>query len=189
MLSLNRIFAIRPASVSRIAGLGFLALVAAAVPASAQQQGTLRTRVEPGHAGVFVDGKYLGPAKNFGVARKYSLPAGEHEVKLVEPRYEDMTTKVTITAGKTTVLNQSLKALPLAKPPYGLLKIEGAHKYSPVYINEKCYGQAAEFDNFVQGLKIPPGEYAVKVVGVEGGPSKDEKVKVEADKTTIIKMK
>lgn len=163
--------------------------MAVAVPAAGQQQGYLRTRLDPGHAGVFVDGKYLGPARNFGVARKYALPAGEHEVKLVEPRYEDATQKVTITAGKTTVLSHSLKALPLAKPPYGLLKIVGAHKFSPVYINEKYYGQAAEFDNFVQGLRIPPGDYEIKIVGVEGGASKDEKVKIEANKTTVITVK
>ena len=145
--------------------------------------------MEPGHAGVFADGKYLGPAKNFGMSRKYSLAPGDHEIKLVEPRFEEATQKVTVAAGKTTVLAHSLKPLELPKGPYGLLKIQGAHKYSPVYINEKYYGQAAEFDNFVQGLKIPAGEYKVQVVGVEGGPSKEETVKIEGGKTELIKMK
>ena len=47
--------------------------------ASAQQTGTLRVKVNPGRTGVFVDGKYVGPAKNLGHTRRYKLAAGEHE--------------------------------------------------------------------------------------------------------------
>jgi hypothetical protein len=53
----------------------------------------LKTKVNPGRAGVFVDGKYLGPAANFRMARKYTLAEGEHEVRPTEPRYEDLVTK------------------------------------------------------------------------------------------------
>jgi hypothetical protein len=94
------------------------------LPITAQNGGGfLETKVNPGRAGVFVDGKYLGPAANFRVARKYALAAGEHEVKLVEPRYEEFSTKVTITAGKTTVISETMKALPAAKPPFGRLRM------------------------------------------------------------------
>jgi hypothetical protein len=172
-----------------LAGLGILMLMALAAPVFAQKPGYLKTVVEPGRAGVFVDGKYVGPAKNFGSARKYPLTAGEHEVKLAEPRYEEVTQKVTITAGKTTVLNQSLKALPVPKPPFGMIRIVGAAKYSAVYINDKYYGHADEYSNSSQRLLIPPGEYDVKVVGVDGGASKEEKVKITADQTTIITVK
>ena len=72
--------------------------------ASAQQTGTLRVKVNPGRTGVFVDGKYVGPAKNLGHTRRYKLAAGEHEVVLREPRYQDQSQKVTITAGKTTTI-------------------------------------------------------------------------------------
>ncbi len=172
-----------------LAGLGILVLMAMAAPVFGQKPGYLKTVVEPGRAGVFVDGKYVGPAKNFGSARKYPLAAGEHEVKLVEPRYEEVDQKVTITAGKTTVLNQSLKALPPPKPPFGMIRIMGATKYSAVYINDKYYGHADEYSNPSQRLLIPPGEYDVKVVGVDGGASKEEKVKVTADQTTVINVK
>ena len=33
-----------------------------------------------------------------------AVPAGQHEVKLADPRYEEYTTKVAINAGKTTVI-------------------------------------------------------------------------------------
>src|ERR1035441_7741613 len=64
----------------------------------------LKTKVDPGRAGVFVDGKYVGPAANFKVARKYAVAPGKHEVKLVDPRFEDFTTTVDVEAGKTVVV-------------------------------------------------------------------------------------
>ena len=155
----------------------------------AGQQGFLKTKVDPGRTGVFVDGKYVGPAANFKIARKYALTEGEHEVKLSDPRYEEVTTKVTIKAGKTTTLSEKLHALPLAKPPFGLLRIAHATKYDAVYINGRFYGHAAEFDNFAQGLLLNPGEYTVKIVPLEGGREHEEKIKIEANKTTFVNEK
>lgn len=99
-----------------------LIAVLGAVVCLAADTGKLKTDVNPGRAGVVIDGKYVGPAKNFGFAQSYTLPAGEHEVRLLEPRYEEVSLKVTITAGKQTVLNETMKALPPAKPPFGTLK-------------------------------------------------------------------
>ena len=81
--------------IAKLNTLVAAALIAAA-SLSAQQTGTLKTKVDPGRAGVFVDGKYVGPAGNFGIGRKYTLAAGEHKIKLVEPRYEDVETTVKI---------------------------------------------------------------------------------------------
>ena len=154
------------------------------------QQGTgyLKAKVNTGRAGVFIDGKYVGPAANFRMARKYALPAGEHEVKLAEPRYEEVTTKVQIVAGKTTVIKETLKELPLAKPPFGRLRVEAPDKYSAVFVEGKFMGHSGEFNNPVQGLLLNPGDYTVKVVPTSGAEH-EEKIKIEADKVTIIKVK
>src|SRR5437588_7270850 len=85
----------------------------------AQEMGSLSVKAHPGRAGVFVDGKYLGPAANFRIARTYPVAAGAHEVMLIDPRYEELTTKVTVKAGKKTTISETLKALPPAKPPFG----------------------------------------------------------------------
>jgi len=164
-----------------------LALTAVAVSAIAQQSsGYLKLKVEPGRAGVFVDGKYLGPAANFGVGRKYALSPGEHEVKLSEPRYEEVVTKVTIQGGKTMNLAQSMKPLPEAKPPFGILRTIAPDKFSAVYVNGRFMGHAGEFNNPLQGLKLNPGEYKVSIVPV-GGAAHEESIKIEADKTTIVR--
>jgi hypothetical protein len=153
-----------------------------------QGDGYLKAKVNTGRAGVFIDGKYVGPAANFRMARKYAVPAGEHEVKLADPRYEEATTKVQIAAGKTTVIKETLKALPLAKPPFGRLRVETTDKYAAVFVDGKFMGHSGEFNNPLQGLLLNPGEYTVKVVP-PSGPEHEEKIKIEADKVAIIKVK
>ncbi len=159
----------------------------ALLPAAAQQSGYLKAKVNPGRAGVFVDGKYLGPAANFKSARKYTVPAGEHELKLVEPRYEEITQKITIQPGKTLTVQQTMKALPPPKPPFGRLRVICPDKYAAVYINGKFYGHADEFSNSSQGLLLNPGEYDVRVEPTSGGAAIVQKVKIEADKIVIVK--
>ena len=167
-----------------------LLIAVTSIPVVAQQNtGYLKTKVDPGRAGVFIDGKYVGPAGNFGVGRKYAVAAGEHEVRLVEPRYEDVVTKVTVQAGKTAQLAQTMKALPPAKPPFGRLRTMSADKFAAVYVNGRFMGHAGEFNNSVQGLMLNPGAYTVKIVPVSGGEGHEEQVKIEADKVTIVQAK
>lgn len=173
--------------ISRQGRCAMLLLAIAAVPVLGQQNaGYLKMKVNPGRAGVFIDGKYVGPAANFGVGRKYSVAAGEHEVRLVEPRYEDAVSTVAVQAGKTTNVAQAMKALPLAKPPFGRLRTISEDKYSAVFVNGKFMGHAGEFNNSMQGLLLNPGEYAVKIVPVGSDQGREEQVKIEADKVAIV---
>ena len=149
--------------------------------------GYLKVKANPSSAGVFVDGKYLGPAANFGFTRRYALPAGEHEVILRDPRCQDFTTKTTIEAGRTSSISQSLQPATLSPPPYGLLRIEGgSSKFDAVFVNEKFMGHVDEFNNFAQGLLLNPGEYTLKVISPSGNQELEQKIKVEEKKTTIV---
>lgn len=175
--------------ITTFARIAALLIAVAGIPILGQQNtGYLKTRVNPGRAGVFIDGKYVGPAANFKIGRKYAVAAGEHEVRLSEPRYEDVVTKVTIEPGKTTKLAQTMKALPLAKPPFGRLRTPSPDKFAAVYVNDKFMGHADEFSNSGQGLLLNPGEYKVKVVPVSGGQGREETVKIEADKVTVVRL-
>jgi hypothetical protein len=151
--------------------------------------GQLKTKVSPGRAGVFIDGNYLGPAANFRVARTYTLSAGEHELMLTEPRYKDFTTKISIEAGKTTVLKQRLDPLPAPKPPFGRLRIthEAGAKFAAVYLNGKYMGHIDEFSNFAQGLLVNPGEYQVRIASAGGGQDFQENVTIRENRTTTVK--
>ena len=134
-----------------------------------QGVGYLKANIDPGRAGVFVDGKYLGPATNFGIARKYALTPGEHELRLVDPRYEELTTTIQIRDGKVTDLWEELKRMPEPKAPFGTLRIMCPDKFAAVYLNGRFYGHADEFSNPYQGLLLSPGEYEVRVVPTQGG--------------------
>jgi len=166
-----------------------LAPAALAQGSGEPRTGTLKTNVSPGRAGVFIDGKYMGSAANFKRGHKFALNAGEHEVTLVDPRYEEFKTTVMIPAGGSVTLSQRLKELPKPQPPFGRLKTVDFDKYSAVYLNGKFYGHADEIDNFAQGLLIRPGEYTVRVTSVEGATLHEETVKVVEDKTTIVRGK
>jgi len=161
-------------------------LMIASLACAAADSGRLKTEVDPGRAGVFVDGKYVGPAANFKIARTYELPAGQHEVRLVDPRYEEIVKTVTITAGKKTVIKETMKALPPAKPPFGKLRIENADHFAAVYVNDRYMGHVDEFSNYAQALLLNPGTYEVKIVPLNGAPV-TKTVTVEADKTVLVK--
>lgn len=166
-----------------------LALIAAAgISAVAQQNtGSLKTKITPGSAGVFVDGKYVGPASSFGIGRKYTIAAGEHEIRLADPRYEEYVTKVTIEPGKTTTLSQTLKPAPRPSPPFGVLRTISADKFAAVYVNGRYMGHADEFNNPWQGLQLNPGEYIVKIARAGSDQGREEKIRIEADRVTIVR--
>ena len=102
------------------------AFILVALSCAAADTGRLKLEVNPGRAGVFIDGKYVGPAANFKVGQTYQVVPGEHEIKLEDPRYQEIVKKVTIEAGKKTVMKETMMALPPAKPPFGKLRIENA---------------------------------------------------------------
>lgn len=163
-------------------------LVAGCSALVAQQSTTyLKAKVDPGRAGVFVDGKYLGPAANFKVARKYALPPGQHQLKLIDPRYEEIDMTVSLNAGKTTVIEQKMKALPTVKGPFGEIKTKYPDKFAAVYVNDKFYGHSGEFDHAPQGLLLTPGTYTVKIESSSGGAPVSKTVQVEAGKTVVVK--
>lgn len=169
-------------------GLCAAALLFASSALVAQPQGSayLKTKVKPGRAGVFVDGKYVGPAANFRLARTYTVAPGRHEVKLVDPRYEEANTTVELVAGKTTVVSQTLKPLPTPTGPFGTLRTKSSDKFAAVYINDKFYGHVDEFSNPAQGVLLPPGEYNVRIEPLTGGGTVAKKIQIVAGQTVVV---
>ncbi len=89
----------------------------------------MKVNANPGRAGMFVNGKYLGPS---------------------------IVTRMKITGGKVTQVAETMKAVPLVGPPFGRLRIQGGTRYDAVYLNNRFYGHVDEFDNFAQGILLPP---------------------------------
>ncbi len=166
----------------------WLFAVALALPYTlAAADGHLKVSSNPASAGVFLDGNYIGPAERFHCTVKYDVPAGEHEVRLADPRYESKTFKVTVTAGKTTKVKEQLTKGPEPKPPYGRLKVNQDATLAAVFLNDKYYGHVDEFNGDGQGLLIAPGDYEIKIVPAGGGSAYTEKIKIEEGKTTTVR--
>ena len=165
---------------------------------AADNTGYIKARGKPTGAGLFIDGKYIGPAGRFTVPEKYPVDPGEHTVSLQDPRFEEYTTKVTIQPKKTTKISYKLKPATPAPPPYGRLRFGGGEKESfisvtagdtsPVYINDKFYGFLDELNNVGGGLLLPPGTYNVRCSSPLFGDI-NQQVTITANQVTVIGLK
>ena len=152
---------------------------------------------KPGDAGVFINGQYAGPASRFTVPEKYSAPAGDVEVTLKDPRYEDFTTKVTVRAKKTTKIKYAMKKLEEPKPPFGRFRLGGGEPDSfvsiaagdtgAVYLNDRFYGHVDELNNLGSGILLPPGTYDLHIVSATYGDIR-QKITIEANKVTVVPL-
>jgi hypothetical protein len=172
-----------------------LALAAAFSAFGAGDVGKVKCVGRPGDAGVFIDGKYVGPASRFTVPESYEAPAGTVEVTLKDPRYEDFTSKVTVRAKKKTKIHYAMKKLPEPKGPFGLFRLKGgepesfisvaAGDISPIYINDKFYGHVDELNNLGSGILLQPGTYDLRISSPIFGEI-NQKLVIEANKTTYV---
>lgn len=166
--------------------------------AADDNNGAIKARGTPTGAGLFVNGKYLGPAGRFSVPEKYTVPAGEAEVALRDPRYEEYVTKVTIQPRKTTKIKYHLKKRTPPQGPFGRLRFGGgeaasfisvaAGDTSPVYVNDRFMGFMDELNNAGGGLLLPAGEYTVRCDSPIYGDI-NQKVTITANKVTVIPLK
>jgi hypothetical protein len=176
-------------------------LTAAALVATtafaAKDKGYIRARGNPGDAGIFLNGKYIGPASRFTVPEKYEAPLGDVEVSIRDPRCEDFTTKVTVKAGKTAKIHYKLKRVEPAKPPFGLFRLGGGEAESfmsvaagdvgAIYINDKFYGYVDELNNMGSGILLNPGTYDLHIDSPTFGEIR-QKITIVANKTTIVPL-
>lgn len=164
---------------------------------AADKPGAIKARGKPGYAGVWVDGKYVGPASRFTVPEKYAVEPGDHEVTFRGSRYEDYTTKVTVKPGKTTKISYKLKEVPVPPPPYGRLRFGGGEAesfisvtsgdVSPVFLNDRFYGYLDELNNRGGGMLLPPGTYKLKCDSPLFGTINQD-VTITANKVTVVPL-
>lgn len=165
-------------------------LLGAILPAVAQDRPTkIRVQADPSVAGLFIDGKYVGPTENFHISIPYEVSPGEHTIRLVDPRFEEYETKVTAVAGKTTKFDFKLTAKQIPTPPFGKVRtIQGASKYTAVYLNQQYVGHVDEFSNIKQRLLVPPGSYLIRFENPESGATYEESITITANQTTTINL-
>ncbi|MCU0229188.1 MAG: PEGA domain-containing protein, partial [Bryobacterales bacterium] len=122
-----------------LAGVLLLGLM---LPALAQDKPTrIRVQADPSVAGLFIDGKYVGPTENFHISIPYEVSAGEHKIRLVDPRYEDYETTVTAVDGQTTKFEFKMTPTPIPPAPFGQIRtLQGASKVTAVDLTQQSAG-------------------------------------------------
>ena len=162
-------------------------LVCAANAAGPQEVGYLKVNVTPDKAGVYMDGEYLGPAARYGSTRTYLVAPGQHQLTIVDPRYEDASATVRVELGKTAKISESLKAKPEPQAPFAMLRVICARNLAAVMVNNRFVGHVDEFNNGVEGLLVSPGTYDVRI-DLSGGESLLwQRVTLEVGKTTVVR--
>lgn len=74
--------------------------------------GSVRLRVSPEHARVYVDGTLVGTVDDFnGLSNHLKLTLGTHLVEIKADGYETFVPELTIAEGKTTTVRGSLKKI------------------------------------------------------------------------------
>ena len=155
----------------------------------------IRVRSGPRGAGLFIDGKYIGPAGRFSVPEKYIIEPGSHEITLKDPRYEDFSTKLDFKAGETTKLSAKLKKKEAPKGPFGRLRLKGGESESfwsvaagdigAIYLNGVFMGHVDELNDVGGGLLVAAGTYELKVVSQIYGEF-TKTVTIEAGKVNSV---
>lgn len=80
-----------------------------------KETATLKLTIEPGRAAVFLDGKYVGHASEFGGSfHSMDIATGKHEIKVELPGYRTYETQVNLVRGqkaevKTELLKSSIE--------------------------------------------------------------------------------
>ena len=163
------------------------ALFCGTIATNYQAAGYLKVDVTPDKAGVFMDGAYLGPAARYGSTRKYLIAPGQHQITMVDPRYEDASATVQIEAGKTAKISESMKAKPEPQAPFATLRVICAKNLAAVMVNDRYVGHVDEFNNGLQGLLVSPGTYDVRIDLGGGEALLWEQVTLAAGKTTVVR--
>ena len=169
--------------------LALVLMIGAILPLMAQDEAKIRVQADPSTAGLFIDGKYVGSAENFHISNSYVVSPGEHTIRLVDPRFEDYETKVTAEAGKTKKFNFKMTAKAAPQPPFGQIRtIQGANKFTGVWLNAQYVGHVDEFSNVFQRLLVPPGSYLIRFENPETGATYEESITISANQTTTINL-
>ena len=163
---------------------GFLLAMLTAAAAMAQMPdkfGFVYTKVTPASAGVFVDGKYMGPSSLFAdKARAIRVPVGNHRVEIVDPYYVTLASDFQIVDGQYNEISKEMK--PNGKAPtkkVGAIVTEGFGE-AAIYIDGDYFGHVG------RELRVKPGKFMLKITSMDGTILRELKVELANRETILI---
>lgn len=116
-------------------------------------------------AGVWVDGQYLGYAKELSGDKKLLLLPGKHEIIVRQPWYRDFVEQTVLEPGEVHAINLSLVKDMRApsKNATGELRISATPARAAVFIDQQFAGHVDEFDGVGKAMLLTPGQHHVRL--------------------------
>lgn len=116
------------------------------------------------HAGVWVDGYYIGYVNEFEDKRVLLLP-GMHEIVARQAWYEDYVEHVMLEPGSVYNMKLSMvkeERMPSAGPT-AEVKISATPARAAVFVDEQFAGHSDEFDGPGQAMLVMPGQHKLSI--------------------------
>lgn len=116
-------------------------------------------------AGVWIDGQYMGYAKELKGNKKLLLMPGKHEIVVRQPWYKDYTEEAVLEPGEVHVVSLALvkDALRPSKADTGELKISATPDRAAVFVDNQFTGHVSEFDGVGKAMLLTPGQHQVRI--------------------------
>ncbi|HEY3441405.1 MAG TPA: PEGA domain-containing protein [Paludibaculum sp.] len=145
------------------------------------KSGFVQIKVTPPHAGVFVDGKYMGPSTLFATKEKaIRVAVGNHRVEVLEPYHETLVTDFQVTEGQYNEIAKELKAN--GKEPknkVSAIVTEGFGE-AAIYLDNEYFGHAG------RELRVKPGKFMLKLTSMDGTILREIKVELRNRETLVV---
>jgi hypothetical protein len=116
-------------------------------------------------AGVWVDGQYVGYAKELTGDKKLLLLPGKHEIVVRQPWYREYVEDAVLEPGEVYIVNLLL-VKDIRTPSgnaTGELKISATPARAAVFVDEQFAGHVDEFDGAGKAMLLTPGRHRVRL--------------------------
>ena len=161
--------------------LGTVLAATALVAQMPDKSGFVQIKVTPAQAGVFVDGKYMGPSFLFAdKARAIRVGVGNHRVEIVDPYHVTLVTDFQVTAEQYNEISKDMK--PNGKEPkkkVSAIVTEGFGE-AALYLDNEYFGHAG------RELRVKPGKFMLKITSMDGTILREIKVELGNAETLVI---
>ena len=116
-------------------------------------------------AGVWIDGQYVGYAKELAGDRKMLLLPGKHEIIVRQPWYRDYAEEAVLEPGEVHVVNLFLvrEARTPSRDATGELRISATPNRAAVFVDKQFAGHVDEFDGVGKAMLLTPGQHSVRL--------------------------
>lgn len=144
------------------------------------------TRTEK-HAGIWIDGQYVGYVDELKGSKKLLLLPGEHEIVARMAGYKEFSEKVTVEPDQKQVIRISLPRDPEFRIPLvtGEVKLNVTPSRAAVFIDDRYIGPVEDFGGR-NALLISPGKHRIKVA-LAGYQTFEGDVNVLANQKVTVK--